>query len=300
VLAISADERNGIIFRGRSEYGLLAVSDNESFREMINGRTYHGRQFHDELRRMQPNDYYDRTSGVGIAMQALREIRSNLGVQSFRRPVRIGVIGLGGGVLATWAEKGDEIRFYEVNPQVVELAHTYFTYLKDSPGKTSVVVGDARVQLEQELATSGANNFDILIVDAFNSDSIPVHLLTRECLQLYWKHLKADGILAIHISNRYLDLLPIIVDCREQLGMPVMLFDRRSADGSEVECTWVVLSRNGNFFLNNLVNERMSVWPDDIEPIVWTDDFNSVWQLIDWSIWIDWRRIEPGQRGMVK
>ena len=275
----------------------MAVSDNENFREMINGRTYHGRQFHDERLRMQPNDYYDRASGVGIAMQVLREIRTGDSSPAERKPIRMGVIGLGGGVLATWTESGDEIRFYEVNPQVVELAHSYFTYLKDSPGKASVVVGDARVQLEQELAKSGSNNFDILIVDAFNSDSIPVHLLTRECLQLYWKHLKADGILAIHISNRYLDLLPVIADCGGRVDHSVQLFDRRYDEGAEIQCTWVLIAANQKLLEHELVKTSRSPWPKGIEEIVWTDDFNSVWQLIDWSIWIDWQRIEPGKRG---
>lgn len=297
LIAQAADKTEGIVERRRSEYGLVAVSDNGAYREMINGQTRHGRQFLEEPRRSQPIDYYDVTSGVGIALQYLQE-RDNGAEAEAKRPVRVGVIGLGGGVLATWLRPGDAMRFYEVNPQVVDLAQRWFGYLSDAAGQTSVVVGDARVELERELQT-GSQQFDLLIVDAFSSDSIPAHLLTRECQRLYWEHLRSDGVLAIHISNRYLDLRPVLLDCGGVDGVWPLLFERLRTGPEVQECTWVLLSRDESLAQDQRVKAAQTAWPAG-KALVWTDDFNSVWPLIDWNFWVDWASLRGEQRGRAK
>jgi len=293
----AADKTEGIVERRRSEYGLVAVSDNGVYREMINGQTRHGRQFLSGPKRTTPIDYYDSTSGVGIAMQFLQSRAEGEG-DSAQRPLRIGVIGLGGGVLATWLRAGDMMRFYEVNPQVVELAESWFGYLAESPGETAVVTGDARVELERELR-SGSQQFDLLIVDAFSSDSIPAHLLTRECQRLYWEQLRPDGVLAVHISNRYLDLRPVLLDCGGVVGVKPLLFERRRTGPDVQECSWVLLSKNESLLADPRVREHQTQWPGGT-PLVWTDDFNSVWPLIDWKFWVDWTSLQGEKRGRGK
>ncbi len=285
MIAKAADKTEGIVHRMRSEYGLVAVAENDQYREMINGQTRHGRQFKAADKRHEPIDYYDATSGVGIGFQYLQQRTSDESGQP-SRPLRVGVIGLGGGVLATWLRPGDTMRFYEVNPQVVELAEDWFDYLKETRGDVSVVVGDARVELERE-ARTGSQEYDLLIVDAFSSDSIPAHLLTRECQQMYWKHLRPDGILAIHISNRYLDLRPVLLDGGGVEDVQPLLFDRRRTGPEIQECTWVLLARGGDLASDERVRRFQTEWPE-VRPMVWTDDFNSVWPLIDWGFWVDW------------
>lgn len=285
LIARGADRSGGIVERKRSEYGLVAVAEKSNYREMINGQTRHGRQFLAEDKRDQPLDYYDATSGVGLAIQFLQRERG-LNPAGGTRPLKIGVIGLGGGVLATWLRPGDAMRFYEVNPQVVDLAGRWFAYLAEARGETSVVVGDARVELERELRT-GSQQFDLLVVDAFCSDSIPAHLLTRECQRLYWEHLQPEGILAVHISNRYLDLRPVLLDCGGMEGVSPYLFVRQRTGPDVQECTWVLLSRSASLAGDVEVRQQTTAWPT-VRPVVWTDDFNSVWPLIDWNFWVDW------------
>lgn len=287
--SIAADQRNGILARRRSEYGLVAVSDNQVFREMINGQTRHGRQFHDTRKAHQPIDYYDPQTGVGIAFEYLHQKSQPDG------KLKTGVIGLGGGVLATWLRPGDSMRFYEINPQVVELARTYFTYLDDAAGVTEIVIGDARIELERELR-QGSQQFDLLIVDAFTSDSIPVHLLTREGLAVYWQHLQADGVLALHVSNRYLNLLPVAWDAGQSAGVNALLFERRSQNPDVQECTWVLLTRRTDEDFQPMVAARATPWPA-LTPVVWTDDLNSVGPLIDWSFWVDWSTLRDERAG---
>src|SRR5262249_30766076 len=126
------------------------------------------------------------------------------------RNLRIGVVGLGTGTIAAYGEDKDYFRFYEINPEVVRFAARYFTYLKDCPAQIEIIEGDARLSMERELASGQAQQFDILAIDAFTGDAIPVHLLTSECFSVYWYHLKKDGILAVHVSSRYFELAPVV------------------------------------------------------------------------------------------
>ncbi|MFZ5829847.1 MAG: spermidine synthase [Planctomycetota bacterium] len=175
----------------------------------------HGIQYFD-YRRREPVSYYVPESGVGQA------------VRFFQRkpaPVRIGVVGLGTGTMAAFGRKGDVVRFYEINPAVLEIARTWFTYLRDSPAKVEVELGDARLTLERELAENRPQGFHVLALDAFSSDAIPTHLLTNEAFAVYDKHLAPDGVLAVHISNRYLDLSPVVRKLADKHGFRVIRID---------------------------------------------------------------------------
>ena len=211
---------------------------------LMHGRIEHGFQFQDREKRRWPVSYYGPDSGVGLAIN-LHPRRLD------RRNLRIGVIGLGTGTLAVYGQRGDTIRFYEINPEVLRLSDKYFTYRKDSPARIEIVLGDARISLERELQRSEPQKFDVLVVDAFSSDAIPVHLMTRECAKLYQYHLNEDGILAFHISNRYFDLSPIV----RNLIPPDPKRDLKALwirdQGNEIQGTdrtdWVLLTANRRF-----------------------------------------------------
>src|SRR5262249_55405144 len=170
--------------------------------QLNHGRITHGLQLMAPDRRREPTTYYGERTGVGLALE--RHPRRLAGL-----PVRVGCVGLGVGTLAAYARPGDAFVFYEINPEVIALSqgeHPTFTYLRAPPAETTIVQGDARLSLERE----PPRQFDVLVVDAFSSDAIPVHLLTREALTVYLRHLRApDGVVALHVSNRYLDLKPV-------------------------------------------------------------------------------------------
>jgi len=194
------------------------------------------------------------------------------------------LVGLGAGSLAVYAEPGDTLRYYEINPDVVDFAYRYFTYCEDCKGDLQIALGDARIQMERELAEQEPQAFDVLAIDAFSSDAIPMHLLTQECFAIYFEHLKADGILAVHISNRYLDLEPVVRTLAKQAGYTPLLFDWRPDDDEQDRLyanTWVLVTRNGEFLASPVVQERSSAWPAFAErTLLWTDDYGSLIQVL--------------------
>ena len=171
------------------------LGDADATRTLVHGTITHGLQFLAPDRRRFPTTYYGRQSGVGLAILNTRHSAQ-----------RVGVIGLGAATLASYGRPGDYYRFYEINPLVIEVARKQFTYLSDCPAKVDVVLGDARLSLDRE----PSQQFDVLAVDAFSSDSIPVHLLTLEAFRLYFRHLRPDGVLAVHVSNTHLKLEPVV------------------------------------------------------------------------------------------
>ena len=172
-------------------------SEFDATRTLTHGTINHGEQFLNPARRDLPDH---------LLRAEYRRRGGHPGEAGMGKAIRVGVIGLGTGTISAYGRPGDYYRFYEINPLVLRLAHTEFTFLRDCKAKVDVAMGDARLSLERE----APENFDVLAVDAFSSDSIPVHLLTREAMQLFFRHLKPDGILAVHISNRYLDLQPVL------------------------------------------------------------------------------------------
>jgi hypothetical protein len=257
----------------RNFYGSLVVYDDEMPRAMgpvrvlRNGMIDHGEQFLWPKNQRYPTTYYARNSGIGRALTALMD----------RGPIHAGVIGLGTGTLAAYARPIDRYSFYELNPNVVKIATTQFTFLKDCLAPHVVIPGDARLSLERE----PPQHFDILILDAFSGDSIPVHLLTREAFELYWRHLKPDGVLAVHVSNKYLSLGPVIalaaLECRKQAMLLSYDGDETNEESSSL---WVLMtSRRGFFDLPSIAAAATLIDPlPGLRP--WTDDYSNLYRIL--------------------
>jgi SAM-dependent methyltransferase len=255
----------------RNFYGTLRVkdtgpaSDPDTIRRMLHGMIMHGEQ-HLGPRRKEPTSYYGPTAGVGQAILALQP----------SGPLRVGVVGLGVGTLAAYGRAGDTYRFYEINPQVVDAARKEFFFLSDSAAKIETVLGDARLAMERETP----QQYDVLVIDAFSSDAIPVHLMTREAMAVYLRHIKPGGVLAIHITNRFLRLGPVVKRLADDQGLHAILIDD-DAEGSDLSTTdWMLLSRDAAL----LKRPEMTRGQADIEELpglrIWTDSFNNLFQIL--------------------
>ena len=212
------------------------------------------------------------------------------------RGLNIGVIGLGTGSLVTWGQPQDRFWFYEINPISDQLAREYFSYLDESKDQSDVIIGDGRIQLERQLEQDGSLEFDILFMDAFSSDSIPVHLMTRESFRLYWQHLKDDGILVAHITNRFVDMRPVVHFLAVESGYTPILIEH--AVGTQYQTRWVLITKNQHVLDSELITSAQLPWPEKMSKIVWTDDFASLAQIVDWSFSLDWNtesKVEPPQ-----
>jgi hypothetical protein len=264
-----------MLHRSRNFYGVVSVrdsgpaSDLESTRNLTHGQILHGRQYLNPARRAEPTTYYGPDSGVGLALQ----IRAEDG------PSRVGVIGLGTGTLATWGRAGDLHRFYEIDPEVITVAKEQFSYLRDSKAKIETVLGDARLQLERE----APQRFDVLAVDAFSSDSIPVHLVTREALAIYMKHINERGIIAFHVTNRFLDLPPVVADLARQAGLHAVMVAHEPGErdaGALNRSVWMLLSRDATLADHPRLKERLQPVKSIPGLRTWTDDFSSLFQIL--------------------
>ena len=272
----------------RNFFGVLRIDEmNDSkyyggrVMAMHHGRTLHGLQLLHPEAHLWPTTYYGRDSGLGIAIDNLRHLSQPNWPDT---SLRIGVIGLGAGTTAMLARKGDYLRFYEINPDVQRLAQKYFTFIEDSEAKVDVVLGDARVMLEREVAMGQLMAFDVLAVDAFSSDAIPMHLLTHQAYQLYWKHLKPDGVLALHITNRYVNLEPVVRGLVQGSGHQVVAIVS-PAEKRRVGTTfarWLIVTRNPTILAARRVRVAGTVWPrnDNRQQVHWTDDFASLWPVL--------------------
>ena len=230
-----------------------------------------------------PNLYYVNGSGAALAFQAFRDWQSSHGQAD--RPINVGVLGLGTGSLSAWGRANDRFCFYELNPLVTQVAKKYFTFVKEND--IEVVTGDGRIELEKELSAIGPRNFDILFIDAFSSDSIPVHLLTTECLDLYWKHLNPNGILVLHITNKFVDLRPVVQSLAQNAGATATLIDHANPI-IQTDTRWVLLTKNDELSRSPILKSVESEWPKDLRKIIWTDDFASLAPLVIWNGGSDW------------
>ncbi len=264
---------NTVVTRVRGFYGMLTVR--EWYKDtpekhgfaLYHGRILHGYQFVNPDRRRQPTTYYDEGSGPHIIMTWLRAHHS---------PLRIGVIGLGTGTLAAYANSGDYICFYEINPDVIALQEKYFSYLKDCPAEKHIELGDARVQMERQ----PPQELDVLFIDAFSGDAIPAHLLTQEALAVYRRHMKPDGMVVFHISNRYLDLLPVVVGLAQNAGMSAVRFlDSEYGDVFSSSSDWVALTTNKAFLSDAAILKRQTVIQVN-RVIVWTDHYSNLFEVL--------------------
>jgi hypothetical protein len=272
-----------VVERSRNFYGVLTVYRMEDevgpFYALDHGRIRHGTQYLDPVRRRQPSSYYHPETGVGLAM---RHHPARRGAASGSRSLRIGVVGLGAGSLAVYADEGDALRFYEINPEVIRMAQERFTYLEDTRSDVTLVLSDARVEMERELAEGENQNFDVLVVDAFSSDAVPMHLMTREGFELYWEHLKRDGVLVVQITNVYLDLAALVRGTARLLGYEALWveWNPRGMTGFEPNA-WILVTRNQNILENPIVKRRVTPWSRDPNPdIVWTDDYGALFQVL--------------------
>lgn len=256
----------------RNFYGALKVrdsgpaSDLTSVRTLTHGTINHGEQFIHPTRRNIPTTYYGWNTGVGIAIRELQK----------QGALRVGVIGLGTGTLASYGREGDYYRFYEINPLVPTIARTQFTYLPDCRAKVEIAMGDARLSLERE----PDEHFDVLAVDAFSSDSIPVHLLTKEAMLLFLRHLQPHGILAVHISNRYLDLQPVLSEHAKAIGSLARVAD--TDDDNEMGvfgATWVLLAKPGMAF-PQMIAAATAELTGKRTVRLWTDDYSNLFQIL--------------------
>ncbi|ADB18278.1 integral membrane protein-like protein [Pirellula staleyi DSM 6068] len=271
----------------RNFYGTLHVQtydpENEvsQGRALYHGRILHGYQYLNETRRYEPTTYYIRGSGAGVAVENFPRAENE--------PLRVAVIGLGSGTMATHGRKGDVYRFYDIDPKVITIANNYFTFLKDSLATTEVVLGDARIQMESELKKSGSQQYDVIILDAFSGDAIPAHLLTVEAMQIYEQHLRTNtqgevqGVIAVHISNRYLDLEPVVIALAEkQKFQAIQVSVEEGEDNGDTGSDWILLTRNEEFLAQPDVILGSTVLKTDgsSKKLLWTDQHNSLWPIL--------------------
>jgi hypothetical protein len=262
------------IYVDRNFYGVLRIKEYDLGKDthhwsLVHGAILHGEQYRNEKYREAATTYYKTTSGIGKTLAFFEG-----------RDTKVGLIGLGAGTLATYADKGDIYRFYDINPAVLQVADSKFTFLKDAVARgarVEAVLGDARLAMERELAR-GSHQFDVLAVDAFSGDSIPVHLITDEAVKLYQKQMKVDGVIAFHVSNRFLELKPVLLALAERNGLRA-IYVHESSDGGTVS-DWVLLTNN--LALIETPDIKDNTLPIEPRPDwrVWTDDFNNIVQVL--------------------
>ncbi len=278
------DNAKSVISKTRNEYGTLTVKNYTDWRKLYNGRIEHGFQANDELQRMVPTSYYGIESGLGVAIDFLQNRD-----ESAAAPLEFGAIGLGVGTICGWGRPQDRIRFYEINRAVQLTAEEHFYYLSETPAKVEIVIGDARVQLERELLAGDQRKFDVLVADAFSSDSIPIHLLTLESFRLYKQRLTPRGVIAVHTSNRFLELANVAKRLAEEIGMQSVIIDHSAGDNPFYNSsTWVLVTNNQAFLNDAQLKSASSDWPDERYSAFWTDDYASIVPLVQWSLKWEW------------
>jgi len=263
------------VYNSRNFYGTLAVKDfkdvEQPTRILFDGATSHGKQFLSANLSEVPTSYYRVGTGVSLALQSI----------DVNKAKKVAVIGLGTGTLATYGKADDDYVFYELNPNVEIAAKNYFSYLSDSEANVSVKLGDARITLQNELEERGSQQYQVMVVDAFSSDSIPVHLLTLEAFQLYWQHLTENGLLVLHISNNHLDLLPLVATLAEKVDKKMLHFYSASDSSDENTAEWVVVTNNSDFLQNEEIQSRATYFNLKKEQeVLWTDAYSNLLSVI--------------------
>jgi hypothetical protein len=258
----------------RNFFGVLTIweqdADYPEHHRLVlqHGTTCHGFQFVDAEKHLLPTTYYGPESGVGLAVDYF----------GGREKRRIGVVGLGVGTIAAYAREGDYVRLYEINPEVERIARTRFSYLGECPAKVDVILGDARVSMESE----APQNFDVLALDAFNGDSVPAHLLTKEAFEIYLRHLKRDGVIAVHVSSQHLNLERVVWKAADHLKVGSAWIE--SVDDDEVgvlASDWVLLSNNEQFLAEGTITAAASEREGDVDNIrLWTDDYINLFEIL--------------------
>jgi hypothetical protein len=264
-----------VLARSRNFYGVMSVVDvqPENYLMLTHGLTAHGYQSQNPALRRTATGYYAINSGVN---RLLRDWPHH--------PMRVGVVGMGAGTLAALGQPGDVYRFYEINPDVLKFSigpQAHFTFIKDSPARVEAVLGDARISLERELALGEMEQFDVLVLDAFSSDAIPIHLLTREAFEVYRKHLRGpDSVIAVHITNATLDLGPVVAGTARDFGWYGVRTNPVWLTGLSRLSDWVLLSKNPAMISSDSLKEISVPFPGKKQPIHWTDEYSNLLQIL--------------------
>jgi len=283
------EQQESNILTKRNFYGVLRVSEVDigtefATRFLYHGRITHGEQFLTPQLRSYPRAYYGPNSGISLAIRRHPQYFSVNNREDRARPggLHVGNIGLGVGTIAAYSRPGDTYRFYEINPDVDWVSREYFTHLKDAKGAHQVVLGDGRISLERELVNNNRQQFDVLAVDAFSGDGIPIHLLTREAFALYWEHLRPGGILAFHITNYHFDFSPVIRTLARELGKrAVWIKDSGDPQRGNYHSDWVLVTSNETFLKDPFVYSRIEPWPTLRQrEILWTDDYSNLFGVV--------------------
>jgi SAM-dependent methyltransferase len=267
--------REDVRLSSRSFYGVLRVKEygypgeEGHLRRLVHGAIMHGEQYQTGKWRAFITTYYQETSGIGAAIKS----------KQAAGPLRVGVIGLGTGTIAAYGRKDDTYRFYDIDPRVIDIATSEFSFLSGSAARIELAVGDARLALERE----APQRFDVLAIDAFSGDAIPVHLITREALAVYLRHMKPDGIVAFHVSNRFLHLIPVVARlAKEAQAHAVLVSDDPDEDddtrGSRSD--WVLVSRSREALARPEIAKQGVEPGDEAGWRTWTDDYSNLIQIL--------------------
>jgi SAM-dependent methyltransferase len=269
-IADHLDETGGAQLTVRNFYGTLQVFENteQHYRTMYHGQITHGRQHTQTDKLDLPTTYYSPEGGAGRTLQ----------IKAADGPaLRVGVVGLGVGTLVSYGRKGDYYRLYEIDPLVIDIAKNQFSFLSRTQAATEIVLGDARLQLERE----PDQKLDVLVVDAFSGDSVPIHLLTREAFAQYFRHLKPNGVLAVHITNRFLNLQPVVKTAADYFGRDIRLVSASGdPDKLVLRSRWALISSDAAFFKNPQLADATTITaPAGFKP--WKDDYSSILSVLD-------------------
>jgi SAM-dependent methyltransferase len=272
------DELANAKVTARNFYGTLRVLDEitagaGAHRTLMHGQIVHGMQFEAPEKQDVPTAYYSEESGVGRTLLAKAAMATSTAGKSASKSLRVGIIGVGIGTLVTYGRPGDYFRLYDIDPLVVALARTEFSFLSRTKASTDTILGDARLMMEREIP----QQFDVLVVDAFSGDAVPIHLLTREAFAGYFKHLKPDGVLVVHVTNRFLDLNPVVKTAVESFDKVARLVTlKRDSSRLIFRSNWVLASADREFFAHSLIHEVAE--SIDVRPgfRLWRDDYSSV------------------------
>jgi hypothetical protein len=242
---------------------------------MMHGAIVHGSQALSRPDSLRPTRYFTGTSGIGRAI--LNHPRRLAG-----QSLRVGVVGLGVGTLAAYAQEGDTFRFFEIDPDVIRVAEDerYFTYLSQSPGTMQVIAGDGRLSLERELSASTTAPYDILIIDAFSGDSIPTHLISHEAIDLYLALLGEDGVLAFNITNRHINLEPVLAQAGKTFHLQAGIIEDNTKDPFAADSVWVLFSQDPKFFETPAISSVQRALVPEPSIHLWTDDYSNLFQVL--------------------
>lgn len=281
MLAVLSTYFSGALFSKRNFYGVIRVREmipagsNESAYVMSHGITVHGMQFIKPEMRGLATTYYVRDGGAGLAI---------LNHPRYGQGLRVGMLGVGAGTLAAYGQPGDKYRLYEINPVVIDLAEGqggYFSFVPDSKADVSLVLGDARISLQRELDEGHLQSFDVLVLDTFSSDSIPVHLVTSQAFALYLEHLAPDGIIAAHVTNLHLDLQPVFWRLAQHYGLSMVRVNYAGDSNGGYASHWILLARDPALLQTSAIEQHsidLNGYSTDIK--LWTDDYSNLFQIL--------------------